>query len=1170
MPGFKILIETGKSKENLKSLKDGMRDLGTTSVNTERQMKGFVSNTMKSLGSGMASFRTSIAGIGSSLFSLKGLLVSLGIGAVAKSFLNASTAAEGYNTRLRVLLGSQEKANQLFKDMTEFAGKVPFTFEQIMEGATSLAGIMKGNVAEINKWMPMIADLAAASGLSMQETISNFIKMYSAGAQAADMFRERGILAMMGFKAGATYTVKETREKMMEEWNKTGSQFKGATDQLAQTWDGTMSMIEDKWFQFRIAIMDAGVFEFLTQGLKDVDTAFGEWTENSQKSIKELVKTYMPSIIDSVGLLTKSVVGMGMAWKTSFAVLYETAAWLAKAGSVIANVQYTMVMTNSKLTFGSVSEDYKKQAESWKLMAGGLNAVYEEFDKRAHDNANSVKGMVDTMNTIDSKTEEYKQKWKDIVTKMEEAEKVQEDLVDSSGTTSSNTSDTAESWEDIKKAQDKIRQQQQWEFEQFMKTTEMQNALSDAMTMKEPSQEKWKTLFADPSYVNDSSKAIQDYLATLRDQYFSLYDSLDETSGTYFDVQRELLQKNYDDEMTKMEVLADNDERFANATYLVNLKYSKLRRDLWKKEVLLHGNARDVMLSAWDDYERESLNINQTMYDAWINTFQGIQQGFSDILYDGMMMKFDSIEDAWKSMWTNMKSIFIRAIADMMAQEIMINVGLNFGKSAMAGAVGGATGGAAAGAGLSGLGYGTAWAITDSATAAQAATLGANTAMTYVPYVAAATIAYGVYDTIKKSRRKGRNYGAGLGDLQLDSSGALQLFYERVSPYNVGGGVVDYSQYGNGVASQQPRAFLPEDASYYSPAYAAKDKGYWSRTVDLPGTMQALDEFATYTSNYLPKWVDSSKYVSRLVENLIDSNQDVLITASSTHGAEATIEKIGTTFDTVLSQSIKDNFDTYSEEIVAYYNSLAEMSGEVVSTAIRAGLESPDVNTGIQTFMTSVHQQMYDSILDSIITAMISSEVYQQALGPFFDSLNQGITESMIDGVFHPEIFTKYIATPLQEALTAVEGLEPFFEQIYGLAGSFKDTLGLNQHTSSIQFPEATSGKYRTWRGYEIPEEVYRASISNPDYSMPEYLIAYTGIKGYASGLPTVPYDRFPAILHKDEAVLTKEQANTWRSGGTTNIQFVFPNAVSVDKGAVRELANIILPQIHKLERLGH
>ena len=100
----------------------------------------------------------------------------------------------------------------MFETMSKFAAKVPFEYEKIMSSATALAGVMEGGVDEVEQWMPMISDLAAVSRLSIEETTGQIIRMYSAGAAAADLFRERGITAMLGFQAGARYTAEETRE----------------------------------------------------------------------------------------------------------------------------------------------------------------------------------------------------------------------------------------------------------------------------------------------------------------------------------------------------------------------------------------------------------------------------------------------------------------------------------------------------------------------------------------------------------------------------------------------------------------------------------------------------------------------------------------------------------------------------------------------------------------------------------------------------------------------------------------------------------------------------------------------------------------------------------------------------------------------------------------------
>jgi hypothetical protein len=204
-----------------------------------------------------------MGGLSRSLFSLKTAVAGLGLSLLAKSFIDAADAAEQYRVRLNVLLGDQEEANKLFESMSEFASGVSFQYEEIMGSATNLAGVLKGGREEIEQYMPMIADLAAASGISIRDTTSQIIRMYSAGAASADMFREKGVLAMLGFQAGVSVSAEETRKRLLAAWEDPASKFRGASTELAKTWSGMLSMIGDAWFQFRNMVMESGVFDYI-------------------------------------------------------------------------------------------------------------------------------------------------------------------------------------------------------------------------------------------------------------------------------------------------------------------------------------------------------------------------------------------------------------------------------------------------------------------------------------------------------------------------------------------------------------------------------------------------------------------------------------------------------------------------------------------------------------------------------------------------------------------------------------------------------------------------------------------------------------------------------------------------------------------------------------------
>ncbi len=218
---------------------------------------GDMNKSFKSVGNVVKTLGVTIAGV----FAARALVK------VGKSFIDAASEAEQFEVRLRVMLGSVEEGNQVFQDMTRFASQVPFEYREIMAAATQLATVLKGGSAEINKFMPLIADIAAATGLSIEQTAEQFTRAMSAGIGAADLFRERGVNSVLGFKAGAKVSVEETRAAFENALTDMDFKFKGTAKELGGTWSGLTSMLSDKWFQFRKEVTDDGVFDLLKKEL---------------------------------------------------------------------------------------------------------------------------------------------------------------------------------------------------------------------------------------------------------------------------------------------------------------------------------------------------------------------------------------------------------------------------------------------------------------------------------------------------------------------------------------------------------------------------------------------------------------------------------------------------------------------------------------------------------------------------------------------------------------------------------------------------------------------------------------------------------------------------------------------------------------------------------------
>lgn len=224
------------------------------------RMRDEASQKMKNL---LGTVRGGINQINSAVFSLQGAIATLGLGLMARSFLKAGEEAEILRMRLNLLVGSVERGNDLFKQAAEYAAFATAEYEEIMQAVTSLAGVVGGSNENIMEWTKLVTDVSAATNLSVQETTMQIVRMYAAGAQSAELFKERGVLAMLGFQVGVSYSAKETRERLMEVWKDPEKALHGASMRMARTFKGLMSMMADYWMMFKQTVMDAGLLDYL-------------------------------------------------------------------------------------------------------------------------------------------------------------------------------------------------------------------------------------------------------------------------------------------------------------------------------------------------------------------------------------------------------------------------------------------------------------------------------------------------------------------------------------------------------------------------------------------------------------------------------------------------------------------------------------------------------------------------------------------------------------------------------------------------------------------------------------------------------------------------------------------------------------------------------------------
>ena len=221
--------------------------------------------------------RGSLDKLKSSVFNVKTALAGLGAGLVIRNLVNTGKELENLQVRFKFLLKNAEEGAKAFENMTKFASQVPFSLEEIQSGSGILATVTD-NADDLQKMLEITGNVAATTGLDFRTAAEQIQRSFSAGIGAADLFREKGVRNMLGFKAGATVSIEETVEAFERVFGK-GGQFGQATDELADTFEGTLSMIGDKFFNFKRRILEAGFFPELKKQFKSLDDFLANNTE---------------------------------------------------------------------------------------------------------------------------------------------------------------------------------------------------------------------------------------------------------------------------------------------------------------------------------------------------------------------------------------------------------------------------------------------------------------------------------------------------------------------------------------------------------------------------------------------------------------------------------------------------------------------------------------------------------------------------------------------------------------------------------------------------------------------------------------------------------------------------------------------------------------------------
>ena len=312
----------------------------------------------------MQSATKGVDGVKNSVLNLKNALIGLGAGVAIKGFVDVGKSVESLQVRLKFLFGSVEEGAKAFDAMAKFAGKVPFSLGEIQSGAGVLAVVSK-DANELSKILELTGNVAAVTGLDFRTTAEQIQRSLSAGISSADLFREKGVKSMLGFSAGATVSVEQTREALFRVFGK-GGEFAGATKDLANTLEGTLSMIGDKFFNFQKTVAE----EFFV-ALKKEFGALDETLASNEELISRIAQKVGQGLANAVTASSNAIRFLNDNAK----LLTETLKFFIALKLVLFFKNLAASITLANISMATFNKTVKKN-----LLIGGIALVISQLD----------------------------------------------------------------------------------------------------------------------------------------------------------------------------------------------------------------------------------------------------------------------------------------------------------------------------------------------------------------------------------------------------------------------------------------------------------------------------------------------------------------------------------------------------------------------------------------------------------------------------------------------------------------------------------------------------------------------------------------------------------------------------------------------------------------------
>jgi tape measure domain-containing protein len=331
---------------------------------------GFSRNAAR-VSAGSKLMRSGLTDLGRTAAVGTGLLAAYGTAmtGLAATFVKPAAQFERFEVQLTTLEGSAEGAKKAMDWIEGFATRTPLQMDQTVAAYAKLKAF---GIDPTNGSMQALVDTMAATGGGAEQLDGLVLALGQAwskgklqGEEALQML-ERGVPVwdLLAGKLGKTTAEVQAmaskgalgREEIALLVEALGEANKGASEDMAGTWDGIVSNLWDYWTKFQRMVMGSGVFTYLKSRLKSLLDLLDQMSRDGR--LQEWADRVAQAILATLEAIWEIGTGVVAVWR-------EISPWIIRAkdalggwaelAAMIGGLLFAKTLTGIALAFGRIA-----------------------------------------------------------------------------------------------------------------------------------------------------------------------------------------------------------------------------------------------------------------------------------------------------------------------------------------------------------------------------------------------------------------------------------------------------------------------------------------------------------------------------------------------------------------------------------------------------------------------------------------------------------------------------------------------------------------------------------------------------------------------------------------------------------------------------------------------